>query len=147
MRSVRVALCVFDSSRVELSWTLSLYSSERCLHFTYRRAWQATTQKLEASLSLSLSLLFSLRFTHIHPWLLLTYFSPSPSRRGTSRYIHGVLHASEEHAWSRTVSHALTRTNAHVIDQGASRVSRSEEERDLAFSLFETNFHQCDETL
>lgn len=85
------------------------------------------------------SFLFPFRFTHIHPWLLLTYFSPSPSRRGTSRYIHGVLHASEEHcAWSRTVSHALTRTNAHVIDQGASRASRSEKrgrKRPRLFSL------------
>lgn len=42
-------------------------------------------------------------------WLLLTYFCPSLSRRGTTRYIPDALH---EHAWSRTVTHDLSRTHA-----------------------------------
>jgi len=128
-RTVHVALCRFDSSWMESSWTLSLYSPKRCLHLTCCRAWRTTTQRrnwksLILSLSLSFSLLSSVRFTHIHPWLLLTYFSPSPLRRRTSLY---TLHASEKHAWSRTVTHDLSRTHvarSHAIHQDTSRALR-----------------------
>lgn len=68
-----------------------------------RKNWKP----LFLSLSLSLSLHFVLRT--FSPWLLLTYFSPSPLWRKTSLCIRGVLHANEEHAWSRTVTHGLSR--------------------------------------
>lgn len=112
MRFVHVALCVFDSSRVESSWTLSLYLSERCLHFTCRRAWQATTQKLEASLSLSLSLLFSLSvsfYAHSPVALVNIFFALAFAKRNESLYTWRV--ARERRALCM-VTHSLSRTHA-----------------------------------
>lgn len=53
------------------------------------------------------------RFMHIHPWLLLTFFVLALWRE-TGLCIRGVLHANEEHAWSRTVTHGLTHSRGPI---------------------------------
>lgn len=66
----------------------------------------------------------SFRFTHLHPWLLLTYFSPSPS----ADELIAICALRCTRASTRTVTHALSRTHAadiHAIHQGASSASRA----------------------
>lgn len=140
-RSVHVALCGFDSSRVG-----------RC-HCIRRRnvfiSHVAVCGKPQCRNWKFLFLFLSVPFYAHSPVALVNIFRPRPVKRNGSLYTRRV--ARERGArmvtYGHARSHAFTRTDTHAIHEGVRHDWRNEEEKDLASSLFETNFRQRDETL
>jgi len=137
----RIMRVWLESSRVEHA----LYSPERCLHLTCRRAWRATTQELEV-IFLSLSS-FSVSFYAYSPVALVNiFFALALAKRNELLYTAVCCTRAKRthgHVWSRTISHALTRADhIHHASRALRPEKRGKRKRPRLFSLFETNFRQ-----